>query len=160
MATNKKIVFIGSGGCGKTSLVGVLNNQPFKQTYQPTHGVELTITTIDNVNTLNIWDCAGQEKFEGLGSGYYKEAHTIVICFTSYSKLETKEVDFWYNKAIESTPNVNIILVGTKTDSDEYSESITNENLEYLEKYNLPIFLVSSVDSTTLRPLIDYLNNH
>lgn len=113
-----KIVFIGNGGCGKTTYLNMLRTGNFERKYIPTMGVEVHPIRVDGVDdlTFNCWDCAGQERFGGLQEEYYKGAHTILVCFTQSSKLEVKSIPGWIKMARDTCPEVKIILLGMKSD--------------------------------------------
>jgi GTP-binding nuclear protein Ran len=134
-----KIVFIGNGGCGKTTYIKMTRTANFESKYIPTMGVEVHPITMDGF-VFNCWDCAGQERYGGLQEGYYFGAHTIMICFTVYSKLEVNSIPFWIKMVRDILPDVNIILVGMKNDLYRPVSGLD----EIIRKYNLPFCSVSS----------------
>ena len=77
MASNDKtfkLILVGDGGVGKTTYVKRHLTGDFEKKYVATLGVEvhpLKFRTTHGTITFNIWDTAGQEKFGGLGAGYY-----------------------------------------------------------------------------------------
>ena len=87
-----KIVMIGDAEIGKTRLVrkaqGIITRKDDLFTtskgsdeyspYVPTIGVDVFCVEIDG-KTFNVWDCAGQEKFEGLREGYYIGASGAIV---------------------------------------------------------------------------------
>ena len=118
-----KVVFIG-GGCGKTSFIKRIHTGNFQEKYIPTMGVEVFPITEDCLSpyikpknvVFNVWDCAGQEKFAGLSTRYYRGVHTFVICFTRNNQLEYKNIKKWVAQAKSVNPEANIIYMGTKSD--------------------------------------------
>jgi hypothetical protein len=46
--------------------------------YEPTLGVEVTPARCHN-SIFNLWDCAGNPAFGGLGAGYWNEAHGMIV---------------------------------------------------------------------------------
>ena len=95
-----KIVLIGDGGVGKTTLVRKLLMDEFEKKYVATLGVEVHpyrfYTTHGNV-LFNMWDCAGQEKFGGLRDGYYIQADAYIVAFDLSSKSTFNHVGKWIN---------------------------------------------------------------
>lgn len=68
-----KLVLVGDGGVGKTTLVRRHLTGEFEKKYIPTLGVEvnpLAFQTNFGRLKFNVWDTAGQEKFGGLRDGY------------------------------------------------------------------------------------------
>jgi len=115
----RKLVIIGDGACGKTSLLSV-----FTLGYFPTHYVPtvfenyVTDCRVDGRSVqLALWDTAGQEDYERLRPLAYSKAHVLLIAFSidspdSLSNVQNK----WIEEAQERCPNVPTILVGLKKD--------------------------------------------
>ncbi|KAI5480057.1 Rho GTPase [Pseudohyphozyma bogoriensis] len=80
---HRKLVVVGDGGCGKTSLLHVYVQQNFPSVYEPTvfenHVVELVID--DTPLEMSLWDTAGQEDFDRLRSLSYPDSHVVLLCF-------------------------------------------------------------------------------
>ena len=75
-----KLVLVGDGGVGKTTLVKRHLTGEFEKKYIPTLGVEvhpLKFTTNCGPLAFNVWDTAGQEKFGGLRDGYYIQGEDV-----------------------------------------------------------------------------------
>ncbi|KAF9632660.1 Ras GTPase [Lasiodiplodia theobromae] len=108
----RKLVLLGDGACGKTSLLNVF-----------TRGVQLDIF-IDNVHVeLSLWDTAGQEEFDRLRSLSYDDTHAIMLCFSvdspdSLENVETK----WVGEIAENCPGVKLVLVALKCDLREQTD--------------------------------------
>ncbi|KHJ34678.1 putative gtp-binding protein rho2 [Erysiphe necator] len=116
----RKLVIIGDGACGKTSLLSV-----FTLGYFPTVPTVfenyVTDCRVDGKNVqLALWDTAGQEDYERLRPLAYSKAHVILIGFSidmpdSLENVKNK----WVEEALDRCPNVPIILVGLKKDLRE-----------------------------------------
>ncbi|TAQ84251.1 hypothetical protein B7494_g7420 [Chlorociboria aeruginascens] len=118
----RKLVIIGDGACGKTSLLSV-----FTLGYFPTHYVPtvfenyVTDCRVDGKSVqLALWDTAGQEDYERLRPLAYSKAHVILIGFSIDTPDSLDNVKHkWVDEANERCPNVPIILVGLKKDLRE-----------------------------------------
>lgn len=121
--TPKKVVVTGSGGTGKSVWVRRLLKFPFDRRYIATLGVEVHPATIplikDGFQTsrpVNIWDCAGVEKFGGLRDGYYIQMDAALVF---YSNRDTNSIDD-IKGYVESLRNIDshvpIVLVGTHSE--------------------------------------------
>jgi small GTP-binding protein len=70
-----KIVFAGSSGAGKTSLLNRVTEDTFTQNYMATIGVDFKIRTYNMYGRkvkVQFWDTAGQERFRAISLSYYK----------------------------------------------------------------------------------------
>ncbi|KAI7277072.1 GTP-binding protein [Hortaea werneckii] len=121
-AENRKLVIIGDGACGKTSLLSVFTLGYFPTRYVPTVFENyVTDCRVDGKSVqLALWDTAGQEDYERLRPLAYSQAHVILIAFSvsspdSLHNITTK----WHPEVVERCPNVPIILVGLKKDLRE-----------------------------------------
>ncbi|XP_035591742.1 rho-related GTP-binding protein RhoF-like isoform X2 [Oncorhynchus keta] len=114
-----KVVIVGDGGCGKTSLLQVCTKGDFPEKYVPS----VFEKCVANVRyrgaefRLNIYDTAGQEDYDRLRPLSYQSANLILICYdvtcpSSYDNLLIK----WFPEVHHFCRGVPIILVGCKTD--------------------------------------------
>ncbi|KAG9496736.1 Rho GTPase [Fusarium musae] len=120
----RKLVIIGDGACGKTSLLSV-----FTLGYFPTHYVSLDrnplrrrlLTSVDGKSVqLALWDTAGQEDYERLRPLAYSKAHVILIGFSVDTPDSLDNVKHkWIEEATRLCTGVPIILVGLKKDLRE-----------------------------------------
>ena len=121
MMPTYKVVMIGEGGCGKTSLAHRVLTGEYDKKYIPTIGVDvrplkMTIRSrrtnkITNV-CLNIWDTAG------LDNSYYADADAAILCVSSvYSSSEIIDLTKTSVKNFRKIcPVAPIILALTKID--------------------------------------------
>ncbi|QPG98926.1 Rho GTPase [Epichloe festucae Fl1] len=123
----RKLVIIGDGACGKTSLLSVFTLGYFPT---PTNASRKIPTVFENYVTdcrvdgksvqLALWDTAGQEDYERLRPLAYSKAHVILVGFSvdmpdSLDNVKSK----WIEEATRLCAEVPIILVGLKKDLRE-----------------------------------------
>jgi len=120
--TQRKIVLLGDGACGKTSLLNVFTRGYFPQVYEPTvfenyvHDVYVDNTHIE----LSLWDTAGQEEFDRLRSLSYSDTHTIMLCFSVDSRDSLEDVEAkWVGEIADNCQGVKLVLVALKCDLRE-----------------------------------------
>ncbi|XP_068562246.1 rho-related GTP-binding protein RhoF [Cebidichthys violaceus] len=114
-----KIVIVGDGGCGKTSLLLVYAKGDFPENYAPSV-FEKYVTTISlgrKEIKLNLYDTAGQEDYDRLRPLSYQEADLILVCFdvtnpTSHENVLIK----WHPEVKHFCRDTPVILIGCKTD--------------------------------------------
>ncbi|XP_072308047.1 ras-related protein rab7 [Eucyclogobius newberryi] len=119
-----KLVIIGNSGVGKSSLMNRYVNHRFTNLYRPTIGTDLLskTETIDGASvTLQIWDTAGTERFQSLGTPLYRGAHCCMMVFDvtsriSFSALEQWRKEFLIQREPENPDNFPFIVLGNKTD--------------------------------------------
>ncbi|KAE8225627.1 hypothetical protein CF319_g1669 [Tilletia indica] len=129
-----KLVLIGDGGVGKTTLRSRFLTGRFAPAYRATIGADFLTKTLpldpeDPASprvTVSIWDTAGQERFASLGSSFYRGADAVIIAFdstTSIARIQSR-LAYWQNEFLTKTPippNENArrfcwVCVGCKTD--------------------------------------------
>ena len=147
----------GDGGVGKTAFVKRHLTGEFEKKYTATLGVEvrcLDFHTNRGVVKFNVWDCAGQEKFGGLRSGYYIKGQCAIIMFDVTARITYKHVPNWYRELCsvcgtwETIDGVRTlvdmiptVLVGNKVDVRD--RKVTAKSITFHRKKNLPYYDVS-----------------
>ncbi|TEY56418.1 hypothetical protein BOTCAL_0226g00160 [Botryotinia calthae] len=130
--TQRKLVLLGDGACGKTSLLNVFTRGYFPTVYEPTvfenyvHEYQLTFVRyldifVDGTHIeLSLWDTAGQEEFDRLRSLSYDDTHAIMLCFSVDSKDSLENVESkWVGEIAENCQGVKLVLVALKCDLRE-----------------------------------------
>jgi small GTP-binding protein len=115
-----KVVMLGAGGVGKTSLVRNLTTGSFIANQIPTVGaayVRHHIQLRTRSMILNVWDTAGQEKFYSLVPLYMRNAHGLIFVFDVSAEAGLTELDAVYaNVREEIRPGTCAILCANKID--------------------------------------------
>ncbi|KAL8839594.1 MAG: hypothetical protein Q9170_001698 [Blastenia crenularia] len=122
---SRKLVLLGDGACGKTSLLNVFTRGYFPTVYTSSLDSEPTVFEnyvhdifVDGVQIeLSLWDTAGQEEFDRLRSLSYDDTHTIMLCFSVDSKDSLENVESkWVGEIAENCQGVKLVLVALKCD--------------------------------------------
>lgn len=115
----RKIVILGDGACGKTSLLDRFTRGYFRQVYEPTvfENYVHDIFVDGKPMQLSLWDTAGQEEFDRLRSLSYSDTHCIMLCFSidSRDSLENAQTK-WTAEIIDNCPGIKLVLVALKCD--------------------------------------------
>ncbi|OBZ91178.1 Ras-like GTP-binding protein Rho1 [Choanephora cucurbitarum] len=124
----KKIVIVGDGACGKTSLLIVYQNGQFPERYLPTVFENyISRVELDHHKSveLALWDTAGQEDYDRLRPLSYFETDVIMICYAVDNINSFQNVrDKWLPEIKHFCGNnVSLVLVGLKTDLRSESRS-------------------------------------
>ncbi|CAD7670002.1 unnamed protein product [Nyctereutes procyonoides] len=118
-ARSVKVVLVGDGGCGKTSLLMVFAQGAFPESYTPTVFERLTVNLQMKGKPLNlqIWDTAGQVDYDRLRPLFYPDASVLLLCFDVTSPPSFDNIfNRWYPEVNHFCKEVPIIVVGCKTD--------------------------------------------
>lgn len=140
-----KLIIVGDGAVGKTTLVRRHRTGEFEKKYIPTLGVDvhpLQFNTNFGPIIFNVWDTAGQEKFGGLRDGYYIQGACAIIMFDVTSRITYKNVPNWYRDIDRICEKIPIVLVGNKVDVTD--RQVKARNIQFHRKRNLQYFDVSA----------------
>jgi len=133
-----KIVLIGDGASGKTSISTRFSQKNFGKQYRQTIGVDFFLKRIvlgGNQNvTLQVWDIGGQTLGGQMLDKYLAGAHGILFVYdvTNYSSFENLEdwvvfVNKLYREAIpDGIQKPHLALVGNKIDL-EYMRTVKSD---------------------------------
>ncbi|KAN0045527.1 hypothetical protein ACTA71_005905 [Dictyostelium dimigraforme] len=163
-----KVVIIGDGSVGKTSLLLTKSKGVFPIDYVPTlplfDDFPFNIRINDQINTLNIYDTRGGGEYSRLITLSFPQTNLFLICFSISSRNSFNNcITNWLPEVTTYLPSVPIILVGTKfdlRDCDDYldkSEFVTyKEGIEMKDKIGaLAYFECSSLLNKGLNDLFD-----
>ncbi|KAI9034455.1 P-loop containing nucleoside triphosphate hydrolase protein [Hyaloraphidium curvatum] len=132
-----KVVMIGDGGTGKTSIRNQVIHGRFTSAYRATIGAdfftkEIYVAEEDRYVSMQIWDTAGQERFRALGAAFYRGADACVLVFdvtnlSSFEHIPAWLEDFIDKGAIKDPKRYPFILLGNKTDLAD--ERVVNKQM-------------------------------
>ena len=119
-----KIVILGDSGVGKTSLLSQYVHQKAANNTKPTIGADFSKKEIQvdgQVVTLQIWDTAGQEKFQSLGFAFYRGADCCALTYdltnpASFDALDKWKDGFIQNAGPDDVKTFPFVLLGNKVD--------------------------------------------
>jgi len=116
----RKLVIVGDGACGKTSLLCSFALGEFPKEYQPTvfDNYVAEIRLDEKPVQLALWDTAGQEEYERLRPMSYSKSHVILIAFALDTPDSLENVTTKWIEEVRSIcgPSIPVILVGCKAD--------------------------------------------
>ena len=117
-----KVVVIGEGAVGKSSITIRTCYGKFDRAYISTIGVEFgtkTYTIERQEITMQIWDTAGQERFRFLQPAYYRGSHGALLVYDVTRAESLKNLPIWINDLVSNIEQpIPMILVGNKCDLD------------------------------------------
>lgn len=145
-----KIMVIGEGAVGKTTLVNRYVTGTFERDYKTTIGSQFAvklahISPPETDYAIGIkqqaWDVAGQARFKAVRKMYYSGAAGVIVVFDVTRRRSFTELSKWIQEADESIGiRVPMIVVGNKTDlpdravpSDEAKRWAEDQGFLYME---------------------------
>jgi len=135
-----KVVLVGNGGVGKTTLGIVYTSGETPQEYIPTvFNVEEQTKTIDGKEfSISVWDTAGQEDYDRLRPLSYPETDVFVLCYSvwhkknpdscAYSSYEAVK-QLWLPELAHHCPDTPILLVACKIDLRDHENNDDDVNI-------------------------------
>ena len=131
--TKVKIVVIGDGGIGKTSLLVTYSTDAFPTKHVPTvfDNYEDDVTVDGHIIKMELWDTAGQEEYDRLRPICYKNCDAFVVCFSIKDPSSLEHIKSkWIPEIHKFQSGVPWILVGTKADLRDSASASTHEYVQ------------------------------
>ncbi|RNF11892.1 small G-protein [Trypanosoma conorhini] len=156
-----KVIVVGDGNVGKTSMLRRFVKGEFVNQYKKTIGAEFMEKNVflHQSNTtvkLMLWDTAGQEVFNSLTQAYYRGAGAAILAFSTVDKHSFMNVVNWKRNVENVCGIIPMVLCQTKFDL-AHDAAITNEEAEQLAiELQLPFFRVSTKDDFNVTQLFEY----
>ena len=119
-----KLLLLGQGEVGKTSLIKRYVDDFFEEGYQITLGVDFLSKSIKLTDakdkkydvTFQIWDVAGQSGFTNFRHLYLKKAHGVFLVFDLKRPDTFDKLDSWKKDVDQHSPDAVTFLIGNKED--------------------------------------------
>jgi Leucine-rich repeat (LRR) protein len=114
-----KLLVVGEGNVGKTSMIAALGSAPFVDGRPTTHGIEITPLTIPNPSTGNDmtvrgWDFGGQEVYRITHQFFFTRRALYVVAWNARQGREQDEVEGWLRRIrLRAGRDARVLLVAT-----------------------------------------------
>ena len=141
----------GNSGVGKTSIISkYINGTLPDKVVVPTISVELCtkIITLRNGTQMKaqIWDTAGQEKYQSLSSNYFKRSQGILIVFDITNKNSFNDVKNWVKMITDVTNEKCILyLVGNKKDLEDKRQVSVEAAKKFSKENGITKYIETSI---------------
>lgn len=116
-----KVIIVGDGAVGKTTLATHFTYGRFIEYYKMTIGVDFFIKDVqigDDMVKLQIWDTAGQERFAFIRPTYYSGTSGGLMVFDVNRSESFKSLDKWIAEVRTNCGDIPLLLLGNKIDLD------------------------------------------
>eukprot|EP00004_Rigifila_ramosa_P011420 TRINITY_DN2439_c0_g1_i4.p1 TRINITY_DN2439_c0_g1~~TRINITY_DN2439_c0_g1_i4.p1 ORF type:complete len:352 (+),score=47.80 TRINITY_DN2439_c0_g1_i4:16-1071(+) len=127
-----KVVLLGSGGSGKTSLVRRFSSNEFSSTYNPTIGIDFALGSLsrdEKLVSFQFWDIPGQKRFRSgtfSSFSYLHESHAAVLTFDATSQESLDEISGLASAVLQHCDRrCRVVVVACKSDASEARSGIS-----------------------------------
>ena len=159
---NIKIIVVGDSNVGKSALLNNYLGNEFSKDITPTVGLEnkSKIINIKGLKTkVQIWDTAGQEKFNALTQQYFRNADGILLVFDLSNKNSFKHIKEKYKETKQKSGHKSKkILVGNKNDLKD-NIKVTQDEIDEFTKGKLQYFETSAKEDYQVKTAFESLIN-
>ncbi len=147
----RKVLLLGDGAVGKTSLVRKYVMDRFDDRYITTIGTKVTKKVLEFRMkgevvelTMMLWDILGQKGYTGIQRSSYKGAEGIIfVCDATRPETLKSLEDYWIPEALSVTGGVPVVFAVNK--SDLPNGQISEPDVKALaERYSAPHFFTSA----------------
>lgn len=152
MSVNEqRVVVLGNGGVGKSSLTIRLITDNFMEEYDPTieDTYQKTLVVDGESTVLNVLDTAGQEEYSSMQDQWMREGRAFLLVYSVTQKRSFEALNKLREKIIRVKQATNensipIILVGNKIDLSDEREVSTEMGKVLAGKWRCPFFETSA----------------
>eukprot|EP01026_Neomeris_dumetosa_P055272 TRINITY_DN50135_c1_g3_i1.p2 TRINITY_DN50135_c1_g3~~TRINITY_DN50135_c1_g3_i1.p2 ORF type:complete len:231 (-),score=28.97 TRINITY_DN50135_c1_g3_i1:255-947(-) len=116
-----KILVVGDGGVGKSSMIRKFCRNQFSNDYKKTIGVDFLeknvhVPELGEDVRLFLWDTAGQENFDSLTRSYYRGANAAVLVYSVTDRSSFEAIKQWHTRIKYECGDIPMALVQNKVD--------------------------------------------
>jgi len=142
-----KILLLGDGAVGKTSLVQRFIHGKFQSGYLMTIGMEPYSRFEDISGTkvcLQLWDIAGQDRFASMRQIFFKGSLGALVTYDMTRRQSFDNLKTWIGEARSESPRIMLMLAGNKIDLEDLRDVSTEEGEKYAKDNGMIGFIETS----------------
>jgi internalin A len=114
-----KVMIVGRGGAGKTSLRRFLMNEPHNKKEKETQGIALDCFNLENSDrniTVRLWDFAGQEITHALHQFFLTDGCVYLLVLDPRSNTEMQDAENWLTLLQRYSGGAPVLIVLNRQD--------------------------------------------
>ena len=126
-----KIIVVGSMAVGKTCLIAHYQTGKFLSEIPSTCGssfVQIKKVIKGKKYTLNLWDTAGQEKYNSLTKIFAKNANIVILVYSIVDKKSFRSLNEWLKLVKEINGEDGYAIGVAANKSDLYKQSVVSDS--------------------------------
>lgn len=146
-----KVILLGDGAVGKTSIATRFTEERFAQSYKQTIGLDFFTKRVilpDGTNvTLQLWDIGGQSIGGKMITKYIFGAHAVLLCYDITNYQSFQNLEDWYRlvrQTFEGRAMPQVILVANKMDLMHLRTVKPGKHAQFVEENDTMSYLLSA----------------
>ena len=156
-----KLLIVGDSSVGKTNFIYRFIENRFNENYMTTTGIDLKTMNIEIKNKkirVQLWDTAGQEKYRAITKNLFLKVQGTLVVYDITNQDSFVNLKSWV-KSIrdECGRQMQILLIGNKSDLDEKREISKDEALAYAKEEKVDYLETSSKTGENIQKAIQIL---
>ena len=142
-----KVILLGDSNVGKSSIIDRLKTNTFNINQPATISLEhynIMIKINSFILRMQIWDTAGQEKFDSITSTYYKSTDAIIFTYAINLRSSFDRILDWAKQVENNSTKIEDqirFLVGNKTDLESERKVSYEEGKDMANKIGCTNFI-------------------
>ena len=123
-----KVLLLGEGNVGKTSLSAALRGDEFSENRAFTHGIEIRPLALRHPDaehdmTVRLWDFGGQEVYRITHQFFFSPRALYLVVWKPREGQEQNEVEGWLRRIrLRVGPDAQVLIVATHCAEDRYPD--------------------------------------
>lgn len=160
--TTLKVIVVGNGQVGKTSMITRFAKGIFTNEYKKTIGVDflekrLFLNAVGEEVTFLLWDTAGQEEYDAITRTYYKGAGACILAFSTTDRDSFDAIESWHKKVRDECGNIVMVLVQNKVDLLDQAVMSKEEVEQIAKKLRLKLYRTCVKDDMNVSEVFMHL---
>eukprot|EP01083_Nonionella_stella_P064193 167084_1 len=161
--TDLKVIIVGNGQVGKTSLITRYATGVFTDSYKKTIGTDfmerdIVVGDFEEKVKMMLWDTAGQEMFSSITRNYYKGAGAVVYVFSTVNRDSFDAISEWKRKVTDQCgDSICSVLVQNKIDLLNEAVMETEEVETLARELDVKLYRTCVKDGTLVEEVFQYI---
>jgi len=132
-----KLIVVGEGGVGKTSLLKALRGEPFNPQESTTHGIDIRTLEFPHPSQpevtmqLNAWDFGGQQIYHATHQFFLTNRSLFLLAWNARYGYEQGKLYYWLDTLSSLAPDSPILLIATQIDDRHPSIPLAELQRQY-----------------------------
>ena len=132
-----KLILVGEGGTGKSSLLRAFRGENFNRSLKTTHGIEVSTLILPHPALpaqslqLNTWDFGGQDIYRATHQFFLSKRSLYLVVWNARLGGEQGRLDYWLSTIRVLAPDAPVLLVATHIDERAPDLNIPQYRADY-----------------------------
>jgi internalin A len=132
-----KLLVVGQGGVGKTSLIKALTGHPYDPAEPSTHGIRIVDVKLNHPHrphvemALSSWDFGGQDIYHATHQFFLTDRSLFLLLWNGRQGWEQAKLPYWLDIIKARAPHARVLLVATHTEGRPADLPLTDLKSSY-----------------------------